>query len=153
MLRKRSGANLNFVYYPGTAQSLNDVIAGRVPVLINVLPGMAGAVASRQVKLLTVTSEHRLKSYRDVPTASEAVAGFNVSGWTVLVAPPGTPADIVQRVNADLSAAQAQPAFQERLEKLGTYARPLPPQDVAKFIRSERDRWRPLVREVAARSL
>ncbi len=151
MLRKHSGANLNFIYYPGTAQSLNDVIAGRVPMLVNILPGMAGAVASGQVKLLSVTSPARLRSYPNVPTTSEAIAGFVVSGWTVLVASSGTPAAIVQRVNADLSAAQAQPAFQERLEKLGTYARPMSPQEVTNFIRGERDIWRPLVREVVAK--
>jgi tripartite-type tricarboxylate transporter receptor subunit TctC len=151
LLSTRSGANLNFIYYPGTAQSLNDVISGRVPILVNILPGMAGAVAGGQVKLLSVTSPTRLPSYPNVPTTSEAVAGFTVSGWTVLVAPSGTPAAIVQRVNADLSAAQAQPAFQERLEQLGTYARSMPPREVANFIRSERDFWRPLVREVVAK--
>jgi tripartite-type tricarboxylate transporter receptor subunit TctC len=151
LLRKRSGANLNFIYYPGTAQSLNDVIAGRVPILVNILPGMAGAVAGGQVKLLSLTSPTRLRSYPSVPTTSEAVAEFTVSGWTVLVAPPRTPAAFVKRVNADLSAAQAQPTFQERLEQLGTYARPMSPQEVANFIRNERDFWRPLVREVVAK--
>jgi len=151
LLRKRSGANLNFIYYPGTAQSLNDVIAGRVPILVNILPGMAGAVASGQVKLLSVTSSKRLRSFPDIPTASEAVPGFTASGWTVLVAPRGTPAAIVERVHADLSAAQAQPAFQERLDQLGSYARPMSLREIAEFIRSERDFWRPLVQEAVAR--
>jgi len=151
LLRKRSGANLNFIYYPGTAQSLNDIIAGRVPILVNILPGMAGAVAGGQVKLLSVTSSKRLRSFPDIPTASEAVPGFTASGWTVLVAPRGTPTAIVERVHDDLSAAQAQPAFQERLDQLGTYARPMSPQEIAEFIRSERDFWRPLVQEAVAR--
>jgi tripartite-type tricarboxylate transporter receptor subunit TctC len=151
LFRSRAGANLNFIYYPGTAQSLNDVIAGRVPILVNILPGMAGAIAGGQVKLLSVTSPTRLRSFPDIPITGEAVPGFAVSGWTVLVAPRGTPPAIVQKVNADLRAAQARPAFQDKLDQLGTYARSMSPQEVADFIRSERDFWRPLVQEAVAK--
>jgi len=152
LLRKRSGANLTFVPYPGTAQSLNDVISGRIPVLIQIIPGMAGAIASGQVKLLSITSPERWRTFPKVPTTSEAVPGFVVAGWTVLVAPRVTPAAIVQKVNDDLRAVQARSEFRDRLESLGAETRPMLPQQLAEFIRSEREFWRPLVREIASQT-
>jgi tripartite-type tricarboxylate transporter receptor subunit TctC len=152
LFRIRSGANLNFIYYPGTAQSLNDVIAGRVPVLVQILPGMTGAIAGGQVKLLSVTSLKRLRSFPEVPAASEAVPGFAVSGWNVLVAPRGTTAPIAQRISNDLLAAQARSALKDRLEEFGAYTRPMSPDQVADFVRREQEFWRPLVRDALAKS-
>jgi tripartite-type tricarboxylate transporter receptor subunit TctC len=150
LLRERSGANLNFINYSGTSQSLNDVIAGRIPMLVQIIPGIAGAIAAGQVKLLSITSRTRWRTFPDVPTTSEAVPGFVVGGWTVLVAPPGTPAAIVKKVNDDLRASQAQPEFKDKLAHLGAEAPPMSPRQLADFIRSEREFWRPLVRKVAA---
>ena len=152
LLRIRSGANLNFINYPGTAQSLSDVIAGRIPMLVQIIPGMAGAIASGHVKLLSITSPARWRTFANVPTTSEAIPEFIVGGWTVLVAPRGTSAAIVQKVNDDLRAAQARPEFKGRLEELGAETRPMSPQQVAEFIRSEREFWRPLVRELVAKT-
>jgi tripartite-type tricarboxylate transporter receptor subunit TctC len=151
LLRARSGAKLSFVYYPGASQALNDVIAGRVPILVNVLPGIAGAIASNQVKLLSITSPQRLRSFPDVPATAEAVPGFTVSGWTALVGPRGTPAAVVKKVNGDLLAVQANAAFKAQLETLGVYTRPLSPPQVAEFIHGEQQLWRPLVRELGVK--
>ena len=148
LFRIRSGASLTFVYYPGTSQSLNDVISGRVPILINILPAMTGAISSNQVKLLSITSPARLSGFPDVPATAEVVPGFAVSGWTALVAPRGTPVAIVEKVNADLRAAQARPELKQRLEELGTHIRPMSPQQVAEFIHGERDLWRPVLKEI-----
>src|SRR5262249_24013562 len=68
LFRTRSSADLTFVSYPGTAQALNDVITGRVPILVQILPGMAGAIAGGQLKLLAVSSPARLPSLSEVPT-------------------------------------------------------------------------------------
>ncbi len=152
LLRARSGANLTFVYYPGASQALNDVIAGRVPILVNVLPGIAGAIASSQVKLLSITSPARLRSFPDVPATAETVPGFAVSGWTALVGPKGTPSSVVRKVNDDLVAIQSRPEVQEQLEKVGVYTRPMSPQQTAAFIQSEQQLWRPLVREIGVKA-
>ena len=151
LFRIRSGANLSFVYYPGTAQALNDVIAGRVPILVNILPGIAGALAGNQVKLLSITSPARLRNFPDVPATAEAVPGFQVSGWTALVGPRGTPEQVVAKVNADLLAAQARSELKDQLERIGVYTRPMSPQQLAAFIQDEQRLWRPLVRELGVK--
>ena len=151
MFRLRSGANLTFVNYPGTAQSLNDVIGGQVPILVQILAGMVGAIADNQVKLLSLTSPSRLASYPNVPTASEAVSDFSAIGWTALVAPRKTPVAIIGKINSDLLAVQAQPEFKDKLDKLGAYTRPMSPPEVAHYIRKEQEFWRPLVHEAGVK--
>lgn len=152
LLRLRSGANLHFVYYPGAAQALNDVISGRVPILVNVLPGMAGAIAGNEVRLLAVTSPSRLPAFPGIPAVAEAVPEFNVSGWTALVAPRGTAPAIVGKINDDLRAIQERPEFKQQFETLGVYTRPMSPQQVAGYIDAEQKLWRPLVRELGVQS-
>ena len=100
--KQRSGANLNMIHYPGTEASLSDVISGRVPVMFQTLLPVAGAVASGEIELLAVAAPKRLPNHPDLPTVEETVPGFTASGWSILVAPHGTPAPIVQRINADL---------------------------------------------------
>ena len=116
------------------------------------LPGIAGAIAGHQVKLLTITSPARLRSFPDVPAAVEVVPNFTVSGWTALVAPKGTPDAVVTKVSTDLRAVQARPEFKAQLENLGVYTRDVSPPQVAEFIASEQKLWRPLVRELGVKS-
>jgi len=111
---------------------------------------MAGAIAGGQLKLLAVSSPARLPSLSEVPTISETVPDFVVTGWNVLVAPRGTPAAIVQKVNDALRAVHAQPKFKQKLEELGTYTRAMSPQEVTDFIRTERQMWRPVVQKAMA---
>ena len=91
--RNRSGAKLNMIHYPGAAQASNDVIAGRVPMMMQTIAPVAGIIAAGEVKLLAVTSDARLPNYPDTPTVAETIPGFTSSGWSILVAPKGTPPD------------------------------------------------------------
>lgn len=149
---RRSGANLNFIYYPGASQALNDVIAGRVPVLVNNLPGILGAMSNNQVRPLAVTFPSRLPDFPNIPSAAETVPDFNVSGWTMLVAPGGTSPAMIQKVHEDVLAIQGRPEFKKQLEALGVYPRPMSPQQINEFIAGEQKIWRPLVRELVKTS-
>ena len=148
--KQRSGANLNMIHYPGTEASLADVISGRVPVMFQTLLPVAGAVASGEVKLLAVASPKRLPNHPDLPTVEETVPGFTSSGWSILVAPHGTPAPIVQRINADLRKALTQPELLKKFQDLGNYTRAMTPQELADFVRNERQVWGPIVKQVAS---
>ncbi len=147
--KQRSGADLNMIYYPGTEASMADVISGRVPVMFQTLLPVAGAVASGEVKLLAVAAPKRLPNHPDLPTVSETVPGFTSSGWSILVAPHGTPAPIVQKINADLRKALTQPALLKKFQDLGNYTRSMTPQELADFVRNERQAWGPIVKKVA----
>jgi tripartite-type tricarboxylate transporter receptor subunit TctC len=146
--RNRSGANLNMIHYPGPAQALNDVITGRVPVMMQTILPIAGVVASGEIKLLGIASAARLPNYPDTPTIAETIPGFTSSGWSILVAPHGTPAPVVQKINDDLRTALARQALIKKFEELGNYTRPMTPSELSDFVRSERELWGPIVRQI-----
>lgn len=148
--KQRSGANLNMIHYPGTEASLSDVISGRVPVMFQTLLPVAGVVASGEVRLLAVAAPKRLPNYPDLPTVSETLPGFTASGWSILVAPHGTPPAIVQKINADLRKALNQPVLLQKFQELGNYTRSMTPQDLADFVHSEQQVWGPIVRHIAS---
>jgi tripartite-type tricarboxylate transporter receptor subunit TctC len=148
--RKVSGANLNMIHYPGTGAALNDVISGRVPVMFQTILPVAGVVASGEVKMLAIASNARLPNYPDIPTVSETIPGFTSSGWSILVAPHGTPPAVVHKINEDLRTALARPEVIAKFQALGNYTRPMTPQDLAAFVHTERDLWRPIVQQVGS---
>jgi tripartite-type tricarboxylate transporter receptor subunit TctC len=146
--RSRSGANLNMVHYPGTAQALNDVITGRVPVMVQTLMPIAGVIAAGEVKLLAIAASARLATHPDIPTVSETIPGFISGGWSILVAPHGTPPDIVRKVNDDLRTVLARLELIKKFEEFGTVTRPMSPLELADFVRGERDVWGPVIRQI-----
>jgi tripartite-type tricarboxylate transporter receptor subunit TctC len=148
--RERSGAKLNMIHYPGAAQASNDVISGRVPMMMQTIAPVAGIIASGQVKLLGVASAARLPNYPDTPLISDTVPDFVSSGWSILVAPQGTPADVVQKINSDLRGVLTTPEVVKKLEDLGNYTRPLSPQQLSEFVSKERVTWAPIVKRVGA---
>ena len=148
LFRERAKANISFVHAAGASVSLNDVIAGRIPIMFEGLAGLAPGIQGGGVKLLGVASRERLPNVPNLPTISETVPGVVSSGWIVLMAPAGTPESIVQRVNADLRKVVAIPEVVERFETLGTYTRDLAPAQTGEFIRSEERLWWPIVRQV-----
>jgi tripartite-type tricarboxylate transporter receptor subunit TctC len=148
LFRERAKANISFVHAAGASVSLNDVIAGRIPIMFEGLAGLAPGIQGGGVKLLGVASRERLPNLPNLPTISETVPGVVSSGWIVLMAPAGTPESIVQRVNADLRKVVAIPEVLERFQTLGTYTRDLTPAQTGEFIRSEERLWWPIVRQV-----
>jgi tripartite-type tricarboxylate transporter receptor subunit TctC len=128
------------------------VISGRVPVMFQTLLPVAGAVASGEVELLAVAAPKRLPNHPDLPTVEETVPGFTASGWSILVAPHGTPAPIVQKINADLRKALSDPELLKKFQDLGNYTRSMTPQALESFVRNERQEWGPIVRKVATQA-
>jgi tripartite-type tricarboxylate transporter receptor subunit TctC len=148
LFRERAKANISFVHAAGASVSLNDVIAGRIPIMFEGLGGLAPGIQGGGIKLLGVASRERLPNLPNLPTISETVPGVVSSGWIVLMAPAGTPESIIQKVNADLRKVVAIPEVVERFETLGTYTRDLTPAQTGEFIRSEERLWWPIVRQV-----
>jgi tripartite-type tricarboxylate transporter receptor subunit TctC len=141
----RSGGDFTTVFYPGAAQAMSDVISGRVPVIID---GLAGPVGAGQLKLLAIASPARLASRPGVPTVSETLPGFAASGWFALVAPPGTPAAIVEKVSTDLRTVLTQEDVQQKLAALSVSTLAMSSQELGEFISSERQLWMPVVRRI-----
>jgi len=106
-------------------------------------------VKAHRVKLIAVASAKRLPTFADLPTAAETLPGFNAVGWQVLLAPPGTPQPIINKVSADLTKVVSDPSFKAKLGKLGSYTRPMTPSQVIAFVKSEQDTWLPLREKIA----
>ena len=150
LFRERAKANITFVHAPGASVSLNDVIAGRIPIMFEGLAGLAPGLQGGAIRLLGIAAPQRLPNRPDLPAINETVPGVVSSGWMLLMAPAGTPAEIIEKVNADLRKAVTAPEVLERFETLGTYSRDLTPAQTADFIRSEEELWWPIVRRLNA---
>src|SRR5262249_3501655 len=137
LFRTRAKANISFVHAAGATVTMNDVIAGRIPIMFEGLAGLGAGIQGGGIRVIGVASRQRLPNLPDLPTIAETVPGVVSSGWIVLMAPAGIPEHIVEKVNADLRKVVAIPEVVERFQTLGTYTRDLTPAQTGEFIRSE----------------
>jgi tripartite-type tricarboxylate transporter receptor subunit TctC len=148
LFRERSKANISFVHAAGAAATMNDVIAGRIPIVFEGLAGMNPGLQGGGVRLLGIASQQRLPNLPNLPALNETVPGVVSSGWIVLMAPAGVPDAIIRKLNADLRKVVAMPDVIERFHQLGTYSRDYTPAQTGEFMRSEEKLWWPIVRQV-----
>jgi len=135
------------VSYRGGAPALQDVIAGQVHIMFSdPASGVVQAQAGK-VRALGVSSATRLPIVPDVPTISEAGLPFAIESWEMLAAPAGTPAPIVEKINAELRAVMALPDIQQQLNARGQIPVVSPqPQQLPAFVKTEMGRWGDIVR-------
>ena len=131
-----------FVPYKGAPQALIDVVGGQIPSSVQSAPGVLSAIEAGRVRALAVTSLKRIPQLPAVPTVAEtALPGFEVNSWYGLCAPAGTPAPVLDKVHADLTAVLRMPEIQQRMKDLVIEVAPTTPQEFAQFIRAETARW------------
>jgi tripartite-type tricarboxylate transporter receptor subunit TctC len=148
-LRSLSGANLNFVPYPGVAQAMIDIIGGRISMAIETLAVLKGISDAGYLKILAVASAKRLPDFPNVPTVAETLPGFVAIGWFALVVPAGTNDAIRSKLGQDLAKVLARPELQQKFAELGgTYARPMSVGDTNEFIRGQQKLWQPVLRQL-----
>jgi tripartite-type tricarboxylate transporter receptor subunit TctC len=151
LLQSRAGLTLETVPYAGgPAAALTDVIGGRVPLIIEGYGGLAGAIAAHKINVLAVASAHRLPDFPDVPTVAETLPGFAAGGWQGIVAPLGTPASAIQKINEGLRQVLAEPELAKQLAVRGAYVDPMSPAEVNRFINAQQEQWRPVLEAFAA---
>ncbi len=150
LLQIRGNIKLQMVPYTGgSAQSLADVTAGRVSLVIEGYSGLAGAYQSGQLKALAVASEKRLPLLPDLPTVAETLPGFVAVGWQCVVAPVGTPDAIVRKISDNLRAVLTKPEIKDKLAARGAYVHPATPTEAQAFVRSQQELWKPALEHVA----
>ena len=142
------GAPMTFVPYAGAAAGLQDLLGGRVSVIVESVGALSGAIKAERVRALAVASASRLAGYPDLPTASETTPGFVAVGWFTLSAPRGSPREVIVKIGDDLRSILADSALLQRFEELGAIAGTMTPAQVQQFIRAEQKFWRPTVRRV-----
>jgi tripartite-type tricarboxylate transporter receptor subunit TctC len=151
LLQARAGINLQLVPYAGgPAQAMNDVVSGRVELVLDAYAGLAGAIKGDLIRGLAATSLERLPGFETLATVAETLPDFFVGAWNVMLTPNGTPDAIVRKVNADLRLALDDPEVAAKLAANGAFARYMTPAEVTAFVQSEQQTWRPILQRVAA---
>jgi tripartite-type tricarboxylate transporter receptor subunit TctC len=139
-------AKLRFVPYRGSAPALQGLLAGDVDLIFDNLGVSLPLAEAGNLKLLAVASAHRLPSLPDVPVIAETLPGFEAVAWYAIVAPPGTPKSIREKINDDVNEALRQPELQDRLKKLSAEIFGGSAEKAAKYMRKEVERWSEVIK-------
>jgi tripartite-type tricarboxylate transporter receptor subunit TctC len=134
-------AGIDVVHVPYRANYMPDLLSGQVQMAINPIPQALALIRDGKLTVLAVTTKQRLATLPDIPTAAEAVPGYEALGWYGLGGPKGMPADIVAKLNAATNKALADPKFKERLAGMGIEPMPMAPAQFVSFIGSETAKW------------
>lgn len=147
LLKRRAGIDMVHIAYKGGGQALNDVLAGRVQLLITAWPTAGQFVRSGKLKAIAVTSATRIAEAPDVPTIAESgYPGFDVSSWYGIVAPAGTPRKVIDYLNREIVGVLKQADVKARLRSLGTEPIGGSPSDFHKTLQADTTRWAEIVR-------
>jgi tripartite-type tricarboxylate transporter receptor subunit TctC len=148
LFKRMTGVEMTHVPYRGSAPALQDVIAGRLDLIFDNITPALPHVKSGSARGLAVTTSKRVTAAADLPTIAEAgVPGFDVSSWFAFFVPAKTPPAIIKKVNEGTIAALAHPVVKERLEQFGAALVGSTPDELAAFLKSEMDKWGPVIRE------
>jgi tripartite-type tricarboxylate transporter receptor subunit TctC len=142
LFKLTTGVNIVHVAYRGGAQAQTDVIGGQVQMMFNVLPSALPLIKAGKLKALAVTGKVRSESLPEVPTMIEAgVPGYTALTWNGILAPAGTPKDIISKLNEALVRTMRSPATKELLANMGQDPLWSTPEEFAAFLREETEKW------------
>jgi tripartite-type tricarboxylate transporter receptor subunit TctC len=153
MFNQAAGTNPGLVAYRGTGPAMNDLMGGHVDFICEQVVSVASQVNGGSAKAFVVSASDRLQAMENVPTAKEAGLKYDISIWSGIFAPAGTPKPIIDKLAAALDKALDDPDVQKRLQSLGgtvpTKAERTPAA-FQKLVNAERDRWNPILKAAAA---
>jgi tripartite-type tricarboxylate transporter receptor subunit TctC len=153
LFKSMTGTYMLHFPYRGSGPALLDLMGGTMDVMFDNLPSSLPQIKAGKLKALAVTSAQRSAALPDLPTIAEAgpVKGFDASSWFGLLAPAGTPTDIVNRIQQETAKAFESPVFKERLLSQGAIPGGQPPAEFARFIAAETKKWAQVVKVSGAK--
>jgi tripartite-type tricarboxylate transporter receptor subunit TctC len=151
LFKMSTGLDLVHVPYRGAAPALTDLLAGQVQLVFDNLPTSLEYIRADKVRALAVTTATRSEAVPELPTVSEFVPGYEVSSWFGIGAPKSTPAEIVDKLNAEINAGLADPKMRARIADMSSVPLPLTPAALGKLIVEETDKWAKVVKFSGAR--
>jgi tripartite-type tricarboxylate transporter receptor subunit TctC len=142
LFKSMTGCDMLHVPYKGAGPALTDLMAGQVHVIFDNLPSSAGFIKGGKIRALGMTSAQRDPAFPDVPTVGETVPGYEATAWFGIGTSKGVPREIIEKLNAEVNRALADPGMQKRLADLGGKGTP---EDFGKVIRDETEKWSKVV--------
>jgi len=148
VLQAMTGARFNHIPYNGAGPAMNDVIGGHIDFMLAALSIVKGNVQAGKLRMIGVGSNHRSSEFPDVPTISESGApGFEAKSWFGLVAPAGTPPDVIRKINQDVTKVISDRAFAEKfLAAQGLEPITGTPEQFAAFVKRESTKWAEVIK-------
>ncbi len=147
-LKEVAGFNMLHVPYKGGAPALADLLGGRVQLTLETIAPIASHLQAGTLKVLATTGGERFEALPQVPTVKELYGNdFEVYSWLGVVAPAGTPRTVVEKLNAALREAQADPELQAQMQAAGLTVMPTTTDEFAAFLKGEVDKWGALIRK------
>jgi len=152
LFRVIAGVDLVHVPYKGNQEALTDVLSGQIQILFSGLPPIASNLQAGRIRALAVAGDKRLSAIPEVPTVAEAgLKGAEVMPWYGVIAPAGTPADIVNRLNDAVARVMARPEVRAKFQSTGSEPAVGTPAEFGALIRAEGMRWRDVIRRASIR--
>jgi tripartite-type tricarboxylate transporter receptor subunit TctC len=152
LFKAMSGTDILHVPHKNSGEARNDVIGGHVQMMFDAVTSMKGNIDAGQVRALATTGEKRSAVLPDVPTVSEAgVPGYEATIWLGVMAPAGTPPEIVERLNAAIAGIIARPAIANAWAKQGAVPMTLTPAAFTAFLQHDIDKWAKVVEQSGAK--
>ena len=147
-----TGIEMKHVPYRGSAPALIDLLSGQVQVMFDLVPASIGYIRAGKLRALAVTTAQKCDALPELPTIAESVPGYESSTWNGVVAPKGTPPDVVEKLNGAINAALADPTIKARLADLGATTLPGSSADFGKFLASEVAKWAEVIKHAGIKA-
>ena len=153
LFKAMSGTDILHVPHKNSADARNAVIGGHVQMMIDAVTAMKGHVDAGQVRALATTGLARSAVLPGVPTANEAgVPGYEATIWLGVMAPAGTPADIVEKLNGEIGRIIARPALREAWAKQGAVPMTMTPAQFATYMKGDIDKWAKVIQQAGIKA-
>jgi len=152
LFKSMAGVQINHIPYRGGGPAVNDLVAGHVDLMFGELASAYQYIQSGQLRALAVSSDKRIANLPDVPAVSEVLPGFFVTSWWAIVAPPGMPPELTNKISAAVGEVMRQPDVTKRLTEMSMVSTGSSPAELSKFIGEEAELWGKVIRTTGAKA-
>jgi tripartite-type tricarboxylate transporter receptor subunit TctC len=152
MFKMMTGCDMLHIPFKGAGPAIAELIPGRVHVLFDNLPSSIGHIKGGRLRALAVTTKEPDAALPGIPTVAETVPGYEATAWFGIGMPKGSPREAIERINAEVNRALADPKMRERLAELGGKVIPGTPEDFGKVMAEETARWEKVVKASGAKA-
>ena len=152
MFKQLTGTSIVHVPYKGSGDAIKDLLAGVVAMNFDTMPPVMPHILAGKLRGLAISTPKRLPQLPDVPTfVEEGITGFDVANWYGVMAPGGTPRDIVQKLNADINKAMQVPEVRARLEAVGTQLKEQSAAEFETYMKAEVAKYAKLIKDIGVK--